>query len=139
MAISSNPNEHESHEEPVEALVSGRLKVINWDKRTAQLHRYGGSYVPLRFDANKDDEMRRLQTKFVTVRGQGWISDKDQWIVIDVEEIRRPVAKPFDIDEFRNNPNPKIFDPDKIVRAGEPVDVDEFLRAIYEARGRPQP
>lgn len=136
MATSSNPNEHESHGEPVEALVSGRLKVINWDKRTAQLHRYGDSYVPLRFDANKDDEMRRLVNQYVEVRGKGRINRNDRWQWVRVEEITetRSWREPFDLEAFLNNPNPKIFDPDNIVTASEPFDVDEFIRVIHEGR-----
>ena len=139
MTTSNNLNEYDNLGEPEQALVHGWLKEVNLKLRTAMLYAYGDRLMPLRFKASLEQEMLRLQTKFVTVSGRGWISDKDQWIVIDVEEITRPEAKPFDLDEFLNNPNPKVFDPDKIVRASEPFDVDEFLRVIYEARGRPSP
>ena len=33
------------------ALIHGWLKEVNWDRRTAQLHRSVGNYVQLRFDA----------------------------------------------------------------------------------------
>ncbi len=137
MTTSSNLNEHESLGTPEQALVRGWLKDVDLKLRTAALYVNGDRRAPLRFSASMGQEMIRLQTEFVTVSGQGWISDDDQWIVIDVEEITRPEAKPFDLDEFLNNPNPRTFDPDKIVRASEPFDVDEFLRCIYEARGRP--
>ena len=42
--------------------------------------------------------------------------------------------EPFDLEEFLNDPNPKIFDPDKVVTASEPFDVDEFIRIIHESR-----
>ena len=80
--------------------------------------------------------MLRLEAKHVKVRGKGWINESDRWIVIIVEEVIRPVAKPFDIDEFLNDPNPEIFDHDNVITAREPFDVDEFLRPIYESRGR---
>lgn len=33
-----------------------------------------------------------------------------------------------------NDPEPKIFDPDRIIPASEPFDVDEFIRTIHEGR-----
>ncbi len=42
--------------------------------------------------------------------------------------------EPFDKEAFLNNPNPTVFDPDKIVRASEPFDVDEFMRYIHDLR-----
>ena len=35
--------------------------------------------------------------------------------------------QPFDKNAFRNNPNPRIFDPEQVVRASEPFHVDEFI------------
>ncbi len=119
-----------------EALVYGWLKMVNWDKRTAQLHRYEDRYVPLQFDADLDYEMRRLATQFVEVRGNGLINRNDQWQVVWVEEITetRSSRDPFDMEAFLNNPNPKIFDPETVVTASEPFDVDEFIRIIHEGR-----
>ena len=119
-----------------EALVYGWLKVINWDKRTAQLHRYGDRHVPLQFDADLDDEMRRVGNQYVEVRGEGRINRNDRWQWVRVEEIAptRSSSEPFDIEAFLNNPNPKIFDPETIVTASEPFDVDEFIRVIHEGR-----
>lgn len=45
-----------------------------------------------------------------------------------------PLNEPFDLEAFRNNPNPKIFDPAKIIKASEPIDVAEFIRGIHEGR-----
>lgn len=52
------------------------------------------------------------------------------------EEIRgvRSWNEPFDLEAFLNDPNPKIFDPDKVVPASEPFEVDEFIRVIREGR-----
>ena len=120
--------------EPEPALIQGQLKDVNPDLGTAELHAYVKSRVPLCFDASMKDKMLRLETKFVKVRGHGWISDEDEWIVINVEEITIPRTRT--IEEIRNDPNPKIFDPNTIPRASEPFDVDDFLRVIYEGRGR---
>ena len=35
---------------------------------------------------------------------------------------------------FLNDPNPKIFDPEKVVTACEPFDVDRFVGIIHEGR-----
>ncbi len=51
--------------------------------------------------------------------------------------LRNPKAawrKPFDVETFRNNPYPKIFDPEKLVTASERFDVDAFVRTIREGR-----
>ena len=42
--------------------------------------------------------------------------------------------EPFDKEAFLNNPAPSIFDPDQVVRASKPFDVDEFISYIRESR-----
>ena len=42
-------------------------------------------------------------------------------------------AEPFDLEAFFNSPKPKVFDPENVVRASEPFDV-EFIRYTHEAR-----
>ena len=80
--------------------------------------------------------MRNLATKFVRVAGKGRINDNDAWTTVKVEEISATSSwkEPFNLDAFLNDPNPKMFDPDKIVTASEPFDVDEFIRIIHEGR-----
>ena len=136
MTTPNKANEFEHLGEPEPALALGRLIDVDTKLGTATLDNFMGRQTPLRFDPSLAQEMLRLEDKHVKVRGKGWINESDRWIVIIVEEIIRPVAKPFDMDEFLNDPNPKIFDPDKVIRAREPFDVDEFLRPIYESRGR---
>lgn len=118
------------------ALLSGWLKEVNWDNGTAQLHDYGGDYVRLRFDDALSEEMLRLATQFVEVRGSGRINDNDEWTSVHVEELleTRSHFEPFDLDAFLNEPNPKLFNPDEVVTVSEPFDVDEFVRSIREAR-----
>ena len=123
--------EHLGPSEP--ALVQGRLCKVDPKMGTAEIDSYFDDPVPLRFDASLKRDMLYLESKFVKVWGHGWIDDEAaEWIVIQVEKIARPETRT--IEEILNDPNPKIFDPDNIVTASEPFDVDEFLRGIYEAR-----
>ena len=119
------------------ALVEGRLMEVNWACGTAELHFIPQRVVPLRFDPALNDDMRRLATQYVEIRGRGRFNDNDEWDVIYVEQITstRSWSEPFDLDAFRNAPDPKIFDPDKIVT----IDLTEeeweaFHRAICEGR-----
>ena len=118
------------------ALVNGWLKEVNWNKRTAQLHRSVGNYVQLRFDATHDGDMLRLATQYVEVRGQGRFNNDGDWTTVHVKRISgtRSGREPFDLDEFLNDPNPNIFNPEKVVTASEPFDVDEFVGIIHEGR-----
>ena len=136
MTTPNKANEFEHLGEPEPALALGRLIDVETKLGTATLDNFMGRQTPLRFEPSLAQEMLRLEDKHVKVRGKGWINESDRWIVIIVEELIRPVAKPFDIDEFLNDPNPEIFDPDNVIKAREPFDVDEFLRPIYESRGR---
>ena len=118
------------------ALVEGRLMEVNWACGTAELDYIPQRIVPLRFDPTLNDDMRRLATQYVEIRGRGRFNDNDEWEVIYVEQITgtRSCSEPFDLEAFRDNPNPKIFDPEKVVTVSEPFDVDEFIRAIQEGR-----
>ena len=119
------------------ALVEGRLMEVNWACGTAELHFIPKRVVPLRFDPVLNDDMRRLATQHVEIRGRGRFNDNDEWDIICVEQITstRSWSEPFDLDAFRNDPNPKIFDPDKVVA----IDLTEeeweaFHRVICEGR-----
>ena len=124
------------HGAPEPALIYGRLVEVDPQEGTAVLSGYRDCRVPLRLSAASVGDALKLKQKFVKVTGQGWLDEEnDQWIVVVVEEICPPDPQ-RSVEEILNDPNPKIFDPDKIVRASEPFDVDDFLRAIYEGRGR---
>ncbi len=119
------------------ALVEGRLMEVNWACGTAELHFIPQRVVPLRFDPALNDDMRRLATQYVEIRGRGRFNDNDEWDIIYVDQITstRSCSEPFDLEAFRNDPDPKIFDPDKIVT----IDLTEeeweaFHRAICEGR-----
>ena len=75
---------------------------MNWDERTAQLHLSVGNYVALRFDAKTGDDMRRLATQYVEVRGRGRFDSTGSWTMVRVEKISstRSGEEPFDLDEF---------------------------------------
>lgn len=120
--------------EPEPALMYGRLVDVDPEAGTAVLNADMDWRVPLRLSAAGVEAALNLKRKFVKVAGQGWLDENDRWIVVDVDEICPP-EPPRSIDEILNDPNPQIFDPDKVVRASEPFDVDEFIRYIHEARG----
>lgn len=119
------------------ALLYGWLKEVNWAQGTAQLHEHEGKHVQLRFDAALNYEMRRLATQYVEVRGRGRFNKDDSWHTVYVEQISgtRSWRDPFDLELFHNNPNPKIFDPAKMVT----IDLTDeewksYNRAIREGR-----
>ena len=119
-----------------DALLHGWLKEVNWARGTAQLHDYSGGYVRLQFEPSLNDEMLRLATQYVEVRGRGRFNRDDAWTAIQVKQVNGTHAwnRPFDLDELWDDQNPKIFDPEKVVTASETFDVDEFIRIIHEGR-----
>ena len=119
------------------ALMEGRLMEVNWACGTAELHDMPQRIVPLCFDSVLNDDMRRLATQYVEIRGRGRFNDNDEWDVIYVELVNstRSWSKPFDLEAFRNAPNPKIFDPDKMVAIDlTQEEWEAFNRAICEGR-----
>ena len=121
-----------------DALMHGWLKEVNWRDRTAQLDEGDGTRVSLCFDAALDWEMLRLATSFVKIRGRGCIDDDvDRWETVHVEQITgtRSCREPFDREAFLNDPNPKIFDPDKKVKIDlTDEEWEAFDQAIREGR-----
>ena len=124
----------ESSDEP--ALLYGWLKAVNWDRGSAQLHGYRQAPVPLRFGSTLHQQMLRYATNFVEVKGKGRLIDDSEWQYVQVEELRNAGSRnePFDLQAFLNNPNPKVFNPEKVVRASEPFDTNELIRYVREAR-----
>lgn len=119
-----------------EVLLQGWLREVNWHRGTAQLHDYTGSFVPLRFSEEHAEEMQRLARQHVEVRGHGKLNQKGDWMPVTVEQISagRSWGEPFDMDKFLTDPDPKIFDPNNLVTASEPFDVDEFVNIIHSGR-----
>ena len=122
-------------QEKVDALVYGRLMEVNWEKRTAELHRYHDSHVRLRFDDALYDDMRRLATQYVEVHGEGTFTPDDEWRSVRVTGISstRSESEPFGVEELDSR-KPLIFGRDEIVTASEPFDVDDFIRIVHEGR-----
>ena len=119
----------------VETLLFGRLLEIDWKNGTAQLHNYGEKPVDLKFPASLNEAMRELATRYVAVRGIGRSNSRDEWETITVREIE---AERSVLDDFYSR-EPKIFDPEKATSFykhddDDPIDIDEFIRVIYEAR-----
>jgi len=125
-----------SHSEPETALLHGWLEKVNWDKGTAQLHDVVGGHIRLVFDSALSRDMQRLATQFVEVEGRGRFDADGEWISVQVDSIHGTPSgrKPSDLHAVLNDPNPKLFDPDRMVTASEPFDVDEFVRVIHEGR-----
>ena len=124
------------HIEAEDTLLHGWLKEVDWDKGTAQLHDVMGGFTRLVFDSALSQKMQRLATQFVEVRGSGRFNADDDWASVQVDSISGTPSgrEPFDLDAVLNEPNPRLFDPDRMVTAGEPFDVDEFVRVIHEGR-----
>ena len=54
---------------------------------------------------------------------------------VDQVSGTRSWREPFDIDALLNDPNPKVFDPDKVVTIDlSDEEFEDFLRAIHEGR-----
>ena len=95
-----------------------------------------GGYVRLRFAPTLHDDMLRLATQYVEVRGRGRFNPNDEWTSVQVDQVSgtRSGREPFDLEAFLNESNPKVFDPEQTVTASEPFDVDAFVRGIHEGR-----
>ena len=119
-----------------DALLHGWLYEVNWDKGTAQLHDFSENYVQLRFSEHLHEDMLRLATRYVEVKGRGRFNDSDQWTSVEVHQINatRSGTEPFDVGAFLNDPNPKVLNPAKVVTTSEPFDVDEFILGVREGR-----
>ncbi len=136
--VEIKPGFRQVHPEPdkQEAHLQGWLKEVSWDRHTARLYDYVGDYVQLRFSAEQDEQMLLLATRYVEVTGQGQFNAAGEWTSVQVKQVTatRSHREPFDLEAFMNDPHPKTFDPDEVVTASEPFDVEEFLQTIYDAR-----
>ena len=132
------PIEHvrQARPDPEEAALEGWLKEVNWKENTAQLHRAVGRHVVLRFDPALDERMREFANQYVGIIGTGRFGKDDQWGRVAVQQIKRAhPAEPFDLEEFLADPNPRAFEPDRLVT----IDLTEeewasFRHAIREGR-----
>lgn len=120
--------------EPV--MLYGHLQAVDMNRRTAQLRLYKAEPVNLEFDAGLAPAMGALATEYVKVTGRGRFSDSETWSTVQAEQISHAGGRgqPCDVKDFLNRPNPKRFDPDKLVTVSEPFDVDDFNQVIREGR-----
>lgn len=120
--------------EPV--LLYGCLQAVDEIRQTAQLRNYGGETVNLEFPAGLDAATLNLANQYVQVAGYGRFENPETWPTIYVEQVSstRHWSQPFDLTEFLNRPNPKLFDPDQVVTVSEPFDAADFNRVIREGR-----
>ena len=126
--------------EPETAIAYGRLIDVDAERGCATLDVYPNERIPLRFDDSMKDETLKLNQKYVKVNGHGWYDDDDNCVAVVIEKLEYPAAKPFDLDEFLNDPNPKLFDPDeapKLEMSDE--EWDAFEDALWDARGKVRP
>jgi len=120
-----------------QALLQGWLQEVNWAKGTAQLHDYSGDYAPLQFDPSFGEQMLKLATQYVEVRGNGSLNRSGAWTRVDVQRLSatRSWSAPFDLDAFLSDPEATPFAPSMAVT----IDLTEeewesFDQAIREAR-----
>ncbi|MYH40790.1 MAG: hypothetical protein F4150_03270 [Chloroflexi bacterium] len=93
--------------------------------------------MPLTFGRSLHVAMLRLATQYVEVRGSGQFGKDGEWTSVHVNQLNetRSSSEPFDLDSFLNEPDPKIFDQDKIVTIDLPDEEWEaFDRAIRAGR-----
>ncbi len=118
------------------AILFGQLKEINLSRGTAVIDQYGEKPVSLEFDESLRDEITRLASAHVELRGTGHFDAEGNWKVVRVEEVRGATdwATPPDaLRAIRQSPKPP-FDPANVIRADWPLDVDGFIRSVREAR-----
>lgn len=120
-----------------EILIRGRLTKVNCEQRTAELNNFGDTLIELQFEENLSETMQQLATCFVKVIGVEQAGPSNQFGPLKVREIS--TAWPS-IDELEAV-EPKIFDPDRATGYyqhddDDPVDIEEFIKVIYEARNR---
>ena len=118
------------------AVLHGFLTDVNLSARTARLRDMDGGFAGLIYGAALDGSARRLEERYVTVRGSGRFGPGGDWLAVRAESFEgdRSMREPFDREAFLREPNPKIFDPAEAVVASEPFDADEFIRVIREGR-----
>ena len=85
----------------------------------------------MRFPPELGRKVDELKDRFVEIQGLGSYDANGRLVEIELTDIRH---ESDEIDQLLADDKWQQFDPDKVVRAEEPIDVDDFLRDIYEAR-----
>ena len=123
--------------EPEPALMHGRLVDVDPEMGSAMLSIHPDRRIPLRFGAALEKVVYKLNRKLVSVKGHGWFDEDDMWVVVVIEDLEYPAMKALDLDDFLNDPNPKIFRRDEMPppMAMSDEEWDAFDAAIRESRG----
>ena len=117
-----------------EILIRGRLMKVDCEKRTAELHNFGDTLIALQFEEGLCETMQKLATCFVKILGIEKAGPSNQFGPLKVREasVAWPTVEEFEVVE------PKIFAPERAkamaLPADDPLDIEEFIRVIYEAR-----
>ena len=114
--------------EPV--LIHGRVRHVDSESCVADFDWLGGQRL-LRFPPDLGQKVDELKNRFVEVQGLGSYEASGRLIEIELTDIHH---ESDEIDQLLADDQWQQFDPAKVVRAEEPIDVDDFLRGIYEAR-----
>ena len=85
----------------------------------------------MRFPPELAHRIDELKDRFVEIQGLGSYDTNGRLVEIELTDIRH---ESDEIDQSLADDKWQQFNPDNLVRADEPIDVDEFLRGIYEAR-----
>lgn len=116
--------------EPV--LIHGRVRRVDLASRTADFDWLGGKRL-LRYPPELGSAVNELKDRFVEVKGIGAYDGSGRLVEVHLDAIRH---ESDEIDELLAGDDWQRFDPDKVVRADEPFDVDDFLHDIYADRRR---
>ena len=114
--------------EPV--LIHGRVRRVDSESRTAEFDWLGGKRL-LRFPLKLRQTIEELKDRFVEIQGLGSYDANGRLVEIELTDIRH---ESDEIDQLLADDQWRQFSPDNLVRADEPIDVDDFLHDIYEAR-----
>lgn len=92
------------------AVLHGFLTDVNLSARTARLRDMDGGFAGLIYGAALDGSARRLEERYVTVRGSGRFGPGGDWLAVRAESFEgdRSMREPFDREAFLREPNPKI-------------------------------
>ena len=114
--------------EPV--LIHGRVRHVDSESCTAEFDWLGGKRL-LRFAPELNQTIDALKDRFVEIQGLGSYDASGRLVEIELTDIRH---ESDEIDQMLADDQWQRFNPDNLVRADEPIDVDDFLHDIYEAR-----
>ena len=70
-------------DEQLDALLHGWLTAVDENGCAAQLRDYADNSIPLRFPESLRDDVLRLATRYVEIRGTGWLNGNDRWTSVD--------------------------------------------------------